>query len=1761
MVSSPELSGGAGFTFEDASVAIYLTALIGEESGPGLSNRVVVRVALQQAAFGEPLDDLIVDAKGADGSECRLSLQVKRALTISSAVSNSDFREIVERAWKTLAKKEFREDCDRVGAITGTLAEASRRALDEVCEWARGSATVDSFIQRFEVPGFAGDERKNVLAVFRELLAGASGADAATATAYRLLRHFVLVKLNVLTAGSTDDTHAIERLRNRLHPQDQARAADLWTGLLTLTRTGAGRAAEFDRVGLLRALSGRFRLAGSVRLGSSLERINDESILALSEIRSEIDGAEIPREAVKAKIEAALVVHRFVQVVGLPGTGKSAALKEFAMSQKAAGTLFVLKSDRLTGANWHSHAQLLGLATEPLDALLAEIGAIGTPILFIDGLDRVPVPQRHIVTDLIGVILNSPSASNWKIVATLRDNGIEPLRTWLPSGLFKDGGVATVEVNAFNEEEASVLAQQKPVLKGLLFGEARVKDIARRAFFADILARALPQTTEVSPPKSETELVDAWWARGGYNSDGSQASIRQRALIKLGASGAQTAHRRMNIEGIDAHALEELKSDGIIRDGRPGHTVVFTHDIFFEWSFLHVLFEHEDDWIGQITAAGEPPVLARPVELMSQATIGDFDQWLAHLAALEVASVRSQWKRAWLIAPFGSVQFRTVEEPFTNAMFDQDARRLAQLAVWFQAERTTPNPRILDREGKESKLSKRDIIRQADSLAWPSDVAGWQRFLGWTMRNVERIPVACIPEILSTFEVWQNMCADHPNRISRDIAILVERWLEDIEDHEHAEDFPRNHGRWTSLIHNERDELEERLRNMLLRTARVERDRISKYLARVTERRRLRNEAFDEIIGWATLLAEYHARELVSLTMATLTRELPEQVAAKKDQWQLMSRSFDPLDDHEMAISAPKGEFSPASPLREPFVSLFEKAPEEALSLVRQLTNHAVTAWRQLHALSYQNRRTPIPLVLNFPWGAQTFWGDQRIYTWPRGLWGPPPVMCGLMSLDKWAFEQAADGRSVDELIQTIVAGHEGCAVLCIAAALIMEDSHVSAVSLPIATSQRIWHWDIARRTNDGSAHPNLIGFWRPADRPHAEAIHAGNGRTSRTNTLRYIGPAFVLNHDEAVREAAQSAITNFPSVLPFDYEDEKQHPARVESLRRSAEIWSDAGNVDLYKAEATPDGKHIRITLESPKASDPDVVATMQGSVLMTEQLTVLNWVHDSFEKASVSDRLTLTAAFDRSYKRHSFRLFRRAHHKDDTVDRDQALVAGSAAVAVLHGGELAPADLKRCAKILFQASATPEFRSQLWSSDAHLMWHPVLYSARGLAGLIRRGFEADKAKRTLLTLGGHPLIEVSAAAINAAYSVWDVDPSFAWIALSLAICVASGQRGLALSPFGYSHSSEADLLDKAVARAAKDLSGSKEVISLPPLPKAWVFAPPLPFGNITAYGPDVTNVWRDPDIFLRWDFLSKVIARLPVPQIMRDRLRRPAFLEFCEQLLVWMLDRLHPSWKNDENAHFHDRHGSNAHELKHIAVQLFARVSLHLDLDESRRLFLDRIFALEDDDAADLLQPFIHQLAITDVLDAPSMSPNTIPLLDLCLTRILADHSWKSARRDRGRLFGNDLHFIIKDLTFTSIEHASLAARFANGVWRELPVVLPLVDRLVRAVGDVPDVTYSFLTLVERSFEHYPGDVFVAQMTAIIEKQPRTPVGWRGTSIAGRIAGLIHGFAERQQPLPAGLARVMLRILDRLVDMGDRRSAALQASEVFKNVRSDAA
>lgn len=64
-MTSPELTGEAGCTFEDVVAACYLVTMVGGTTATGVASRGDKPVAQQHADFGEPLEDVIIEAVSA----------------------------------------------------------------------------------------------------------------------------------------------------------------------------------------------------------------------------------------------------------------------------------------------------------------------------------------------------------------------------------------------------------------------------------------------------------------------------------------------------------------------------------------------------------------------------------------------------------------------------------------------------------------------------------------------------------------------------------------------------------------------------------------------------------------------------------------------------------------------------------------------------------------------------------------------------------------------------------------------------------------------------------------------------------------------------------------------------------------------------------------------------------------------------------------------------------------------------------------------------------------------------------------------------------------------------------------------------------------------------------------------------------------------------------------------------------------------------------------------------------------------------------------------------------------------------------------------------------------------------------------------------------------------------------------------------------------------------------------------------------------
>ena len=1784
MSQSPELAGGEGFTYEGDVAAFYLSALLAEAYAPGIDDRMVVRVSVQQRDFGEPLDDVIVDFEDAEKESARLSLQVKRSLTISKAKTNKDFSDIIRDSWLTFNKPNFRHDVDRYGAAVGTISRDKERTLKTLCEYARASLTTSHFDDRFAEDGIASKSLKLVKRDIVALLRKAKGSECTNEEVHQFLAHFVLIQFDFLCEGATEPPEAINRIRGCLSPDDADKASLIWSQVVQLARASAGKSGEVDRKLLVRSISPNARLRGATSLLPDLDKLIELANGYAQLIPDDVGGTKLDRTALLNKLDIKLSTSRIVQIRGLPGGGKSVLVRRVVQRAIKNGPVLFLKAEQLEGTSWISYATSQGLSGVSLEQLLVEVGATGTPILFIDAIDRVGKEHQPIILDVIRTIVGSRLLDDWRIVVSLRDTGIEVLRNWL--GEFLDVlKVEMLDIGQLTEEEAEILAIAKPHLRPLLFGSAQVQEIVRRPFFAKVLNQNYVADPSISifAPQSEVDLIENWWRRGGYNETGQSAIDRQLTLLDLAHIRSRQLSQPIGLRQLESVShINDLKSDGILQNAREGISVRFAHDIFFEWAFFHVLADSGPQWMEVIKTCGEPPAIARVVELASQWEYMQGTDWPAFLLEAERSDLRSQWLRAWLVGPLGTTRFETDEEQFSIAIFADDYRLFRKLLVWFQAEKTTPNQSILAGELPDGQRQQ-----IADFLGWPSDVSAWRRLINFILRRISDIPQRLYPEVVAIFEVWQNFLADFRNPTSQALLQQCANWLVAADANSIADESSKKTTYWDNIPN--LSAFRTSLGRILLRSSRSEPSFAADYLQRVTNSDNIRENVFHDIITFSPTLAQSLPQSVVELSLAFLKKELPdEQVKREKKElhsvteWRkaILAKSESKRTDKEsrmlssLSFPRPVGNFSsheweklslhddhqnfwPPSPLREPFHSLFQFSPEEALRLLRDISNHAMTAWRQLYGYFRDRDSNPIPLELTFPWGNQRFWGTDREYLWCRSTWAPKVVGSGFMALEEWCLKEIERGRSANDLIQQIVEGNECIAVLGIASMLVLHTETVSDVTLPLITSQRLLGADFNRMRHDFQSSVNLMGFTKESERLHYEACQEADAREFRKKQLSWMVSRFIFA-EEPLSNQAREAILRFKDNLPYQYEEHRKIEQAQEDLTAQAFEYAELVDTKNYKAYRTEENSDkVAIVHVSPSMTKPENIARREESTKYLLQSNLLAWASKSFKEEVLSDIYTIEDAIALAKEADTKDLFEPLSDEDEEEQLVmlRSSVVATAAIALNFRLGCSQEDLKWARNIIRRAILLPEKADVIWSPGSSNLWQQGAYVARGLAGDLRNDTTQDNEALELLKLIMHSAETVSLAALEEACKLWSHDSRLTWSALILALslCHALPQpRGQQREMLNSSNETQM-AVDAALAFYEHGTGWS----ALPLPPTAWVKIESgkgkLGWQNyFECDADDSGQVWGGPNIIWHSQQAAKILERIPIEEVLSSSAKTP-FLDFLAGVLNWVNQKNAPPWAKTARR---DRSGAVSFELTQVLGSRIGYMASILPLEDFQDDFLDPILKIEGENCLSLLSPFASSY-ISSVYDAPTVPTDAVATLDLCLGRFLQEPVFKKNYYRSGEFTGFDQPELARTLMFVSIERADLAARYVNGDWSEISLIMPLIDRFVRVGGWAASVMDLFLTLCKRARASYPSEVFADQVLAVINDDPESLKGWNGGLIPAHIAELVQHFSHRDAPMKLDQAQKFLRILDILVDMGDRRSAALQLGEAFREIR----
>jgi hypothetical protein len=332
-----------------------------------------------------------------------------------------------------------------------------------------------------------------------------------------------------------------------------------------------------------------------------------------------------------------------------------------------------------------------------------------------------------------------------------------------------------------------------------------------------------------------------------------------------------------------------------------------------------------------------------------------------------------------------------------------------------------------------------------------------------------------------------------------------------------------------------------------------------------------------------------------------------------------------------------------------------------------------------------------------------------------------------------------------------------------------------------------------------------------------------------------------------------------------------------------------------------------------------------------------------------------------------------------------------------------------------------------------------------------------------------------------------------------------------------------------------------------MPTLPPAWVK------GSAGGRRPVPADEWQLPDVFFAAQTAAKLLPKFPLEAWMTSDTVRPLLEPLLLDLAKWTSESNMPSWQTKKRRA--DKR-TDLFEWNRSLGDLLARVAPFVSLDAARSAFI-KPFLADDEEALSVLASFVDSVVRRHIFDAPTIPENAIPLLDDCVSRVLRDGSFRPKSWHAGEVHGYEMPELIAALLFVNVENAPGAARYVNGDWSQIDTVLPIIDRMVRNVGWSSYVMGKFLDLSERAGRTYPISEIGPQANAALAAIGNAEEGWAGTTLPARMAGIVQRQADWNFPLKLSDAKELLKVLDALIDLGDRRSAALEQTEAFRGIQ----
>ncbi|MGY4306403.1 hypothetical protein ACVIJ6_003646 [Bradyrhizobium sp. USDA 4369] len=1014
--------------------AYYLLAMLAGTEARGMPGATVTGVRFQGVDQGFAMDDLILEGAGSAG-DALLEIQSKRDITFSP--KDATFAEVVAQVARSRARN-VPEDRHLLAVATQRQSKSITGPYQDVLIWARAAESSSDFFERIEAKGIGSDPMRTFVATFKANLLAAGVADDDDVI-WRLIRRFAILVFDFESTAPLARLHALALARQVLADEDVSRSESLWSDLIEISIAIGKVGGSIIREDLrLKLVERGYRLAGDRDYRSARARLADLARMTLAGIGTTVGGISLSRHQAVAGVNEAFDGHRFVQLRGGPGVGKSGVLRLVAERFGREGQLIVLDPVSTPTGGWLGFAQALGVPGLAR-AFFNDLAASGGSLIVIDSVEMfADLGRQRTVNELLRDAAVIPG---FLVLTTTRASDDVGAGDWVADDVIESfGGVHSVAVGELTDEEVKALTEKAPELRSILAPGHPAGNIARNLYRLSRLLKA-PASGDI---RTEAELASHWWSTADNS-----ASVSVRAGQRIIANLAEIS--------LAGGSLMELTEDSAARSHLTRSLTLtevrrdqfgFYHDVLRDWAIGHLIHEDHAKLSRVDLTVPASPRVARGIEFAARfalETSSDGAQWLNLLDRLSPAGAHSSWRRHGLLAIVRSEVAKDLLDTVSKELLRRGGGLFVELVTAIGAVETISTAEFY---ASMQVVTDNPLPK---SLRTNTTGSGY-RLLHWVLTHANNIPIQAIDAVVNLVKIQMQLLLAVP-RLASPTATMLFKWLRQLDVRSAKVTMPTDPtaGRFDGDV---RGRMVEDLRTMALLLSVHSPDQAKAYLHEIDpERDTYKVKAVRQ---FSTTLVSAAPAELADL----IVNSLIERRGRKSRYGAAGDRAFSYADS----------DYLPPSPAQPPFLNLLLASPEHGLALVRRLVSAAVES----HSDAREAGRNGFTVVFDdgprfFPWTQTYFWSRDQAREYSAAS--------GLKALEAWGHRRLDSGEPVEAVLSDVLGPVGSCAAYLLVAVDVLL-SHFPATRsalVPFLACPELLAIERQRRALDGIGRGSFV--------------------------------------------------------------------------------------------------------------------------------------------------------------------------------------------------------------------------------------------------------------------------------------------------------------------------------------------------------------------------------------------------------------------------------------------------------------------------------------------------------------------------------------------------------------------------------------------------------------------------------------------------------------------------------------------------------------